>query len=724
MPRLTRRFVVLASGFATMALQMCAVRLLAPWVGSSSLVWATTIGLSLLAMSLGYLLGGRLADRTPDGRVLARTLLAAAVLTALIPAIAEVLLPHATLGIDDAAWASVAGTGLGFLVMFFAPALLLGITPPFVIRHTVDAVESGGRTVGHLYALSTVGSILGTVLTALVLVQWVGTRATLFALAGLLLLAALAASRLGIARRPAARGEAALHGEVALPTRAPGAIPLGLAGVIVVVEGTAMMATEMSVARLVAPFFGASHAVWAVIIAVVMGSIALGSVLGGRLADRFPRLPALVVLLATAGAAVALLPFAAAPIMRLSTGGIDDVAVGTVVGAFLGTMAVLVVPVTLLGMVPPWTLRLALPGVEAAGRTSGRLYALSTAGALIGTFASVLWLIPALGTRRTMLLFAGALALLALYLLLSNVTDTPGRVAVAVPVAGVLLVAALAFAPTGLVKPLDDAKVVSEAESRYQFIQVVEGASGRRVLQLNEGWAVHSVYSPDTVLTGGIWDHFLVLPSLADDPERMLIIGNAAGTAPRAFREYWPDIHIDGVELDAEVTAQGRRWFDMTGDNLTVTTADGRPFLDRADGRTWDVIHIDAYRQPYIPFYLTTREFFGLAKSRLAPGGVLSINVGSTPDDPRINEAVAATMRDVFGHVARYRAETYNEVIIAKVDGDEPRVGQAPSPDLDELFANFDTGMRPVEPDADRVLTDDRAAVEWMTDRMIFGEAG
>src|SRR6476620_6741096 len=98
------RLVVLLSGTATMALQMCAVRLLAPWVGASSIVWATIIGLSLLAMSLGYVLGGRLADRRGDGRTLARTLAVAAVLVAVIPLIAPELLPHATLGLTTPAW--------------------------------------------------------------------------------------------------------------------------------------------------------------------------------------------------------------------------------------------------------------------------------------------------------------------------------------------------------------------------------------------------------------------------------------------------------------------------------------------------------------------------------------------------------------------------------------------------------------------------------------------
>ncbi len=740
------RLVVFLSGTATMALQMCAVRLLAPWVGASSIVWATIIGLSLLAMSLGYLLGGRLADRRGDGATLARTLAVAAVLVAAVPLVAPELLPHVTLGITAPGWADLVGATVGYVVLFLAPAVMLGVTPPYAIRLAIPNVDDAGRTAGGLYALSTVGSIVGTLLAALVLVQWIGTRATLLGIAGVLVLAALLSSRV----RAHVEIQPFQPREHADQRSGVGVIPIALAGTIVVVEGMAMMATEMSIARLVAPFFGASHAVWAVIIATVMGSIALGSRIGGRCADRWPTLGALVVLLSLAGSAVALLPFVASPVMRISTGGIDEVAVATVVGAFLGTMALLVIPVALLGMVPPWVLRLAVPDVAHAGRTAGRMYALSTAGALVGTFASVLWLIPMIGTRRTMLLFAGALVVLVVVLALGNRSD-PGIAERYFAPASLILVVALCFAPTGLVKPLDGDTVLDERESRYQFIQVVEDEpGGRRLLQLNEGWAIHSIWDPETVLTSGIWDHFLVLPSMlgvqpTSDGRRgpdMLVIGSAAGTAKRAFGELRPAVDMTSVELDTEVTDVGRTWFELEG---AVSAADGRPYLDRTDER-WDVIHVDAYRQPYIPFYLTTREFFELANDRLADGGVMSINVGSTPEDPRINEAVAATMRDVFPFVARYRAETFNEVIVgvkdpdvtleelqARVTASDLAVGDSPvyeDPELaDErrelrvLFNAFAAGMVEVDPDPDKVLTDDRAPVEWMTDRMIFGEA-
>ncbi|MCW2924334.1 MAG: spermine synthase, partial [Thermoleophilia bacterium] len=279
------RVVVLASGTATMALQMCAVRLLAPWVGASIVVWSTIIGLSLLAMSVGYAAGGRLADRSMDGRALARTLTLAAVLVAAVPAVAPALLPHVTLGAQGAR-ADLVGSAIGFGALFLAPAILLGVTPPYAIRLALARVDDAGRTAGRLYALSTVGSILGTLLAALVLVQWVGTRVTLGGIAILLLVGADAARRVRGLAGPDATDAAVVRAPELAAGSDAAVVGIRFATVVVLVEGAALMTTELAIARLVAPFFGTSQAVWAVIIATVMGSIALGSRIGGRLADR------------------------------------------------------------------------------------------------------------------------------------------------------------------------------------------------------------------------------------------------------------------------------------------------------------------------------------------------------------------------------------------------------------------------------------------------------
>ena len=732
------RAVTCASGAATMAVQMAAVRLLAPWFGTSVLVWMTTIGLSLVAMAAGYAAGGRIADRRPAGSTLAATLAAAAILVGAVPVAAPSVLPQLP-------GAEVAGVGFAYGLLFLAPAVLLGMSLPLAVRLAVGTVDAAGAAVGGIYAISTVGSIVGTLLTAMVLLQAIGTRATLWCIATLLVVAATTVRTV----RPL-RGIPVRQPEGAVPRTARRIGPV-LACAIVVVEGSATMGMEFAGQRLVAPFFGASQVVWAILIAVVMGCIALGSRLGGRLADRHPDPAALATLLAGSAAVIALIPVVVVPIMRPASGAIDEGAVAPLVTRFLVSMAVLGVPIVLLAMVPPWVARMSIVDAPRSGRTVGMLYAGSTVGALAGTIATALWLVPTVGPRRTLVILALLLVFAAVACLRARATsdlDVRTRVrALAICGAALGVLVLVALAPHGLVRPgREGGRVLAESESRYQFAQVSQRPGGRRVLQLNEGWAVHSVWDPRSVLTGGYWDRFLVAPSLlprsAARPDgvardRVLVIGSAGGSIARAFAAIRPATTVTGVELDPAVTALGRRWLGASG---TVHHADGRPFLRRTTAH-WDLIVLDAFRQPYIPFHLTTREAFESMRDRLQEGGMIAVNVGVTPGDPRMEHAIAATMRAVFPTVLELPVGEYNRIVVGLTERgvglDElrqrirvsPVVGRDINDATDQQRAllgvarTFEESLRPVDPDPDAVLTDDRAPVEWMTDRMIFGAA-
>ncbi len=179
---------------------------------------------------------------------------------------------------------------------------------------------------------------------------------------------------------------------------------------------------------------------------------------------------------------------------------------------------------------------------------------------------------------------------------------------------------------------------------------------------------MHSVWRPGgEVLTGGVWDAFLALPPLLGRPlERVAILGNAAGTTARALGVYYPEAEIDGVELDPAVSRVGRRYFGLEDNpRLTVHDADARPFLRRTDDR-YDLIVVDAYHQPYVPFYLATREFFRLVRERLAPGGIVALNVAAVPDDERLVRAI--------GRTARRRAPAGARVARTSLQHDRARV--------------------------------------------------
>src|SRR5918997_755649 len=488
---------------------------------------------------------------------------------------------------------------------------------------------------------------------------------------------------------------------------------------LVFVVGAGSLGAEIAAVRLLAPYFGASTIVWANTIGIVLVALSIGYWLGGRLADRHPHMRGLCLLALAAAALLAIVPFAADPLLDLGVEALDSISAGAFIGSLLGVLVLVAVPVLLLGAVSPYAIRLAVSTVEEAGTVAGRLYALSTAGSLAGTLLSALLLIPLVGTRRTFLIFALAIAVMAVWGL------RPVRRYAVAPAA----IAALIALPVGTLKAADTdgGRVIHEAETEYQYARVIEYPDGSRTLELNEGQAQHSVYDPDTVLTGDVWDGHLVLGFAAfdDPPDRVAILGNAAGTTARAFEEFFPGTRVDGVEIDAELSDIGRDYFDMNNPRLHLYHEDARPFLRRIDAR-YDVISVDAYRQPYIPFYLTTVEFFETVRDRLRPGGVLVVNVGHPEGQDDLEKVLTATIREVFPNVMRDPIEPTNTLIVASrvpLSADRLRGGVERLPAGLRVTA-LGAAAR-VEPPlrGGDVYTDDKAPVEWLIDKSIVDYA-
>ena len=182
---------------------------------------------------------------------------------------------------------------------------------------------------------------------------------------------------------------------------------------------------------------------------------------------------------------------------------------------------------------------------------------------------------------------------------------------------------------------------------------------------------------------------------------------------------------MDAVEIDGELTTIGRRYFGLGGPRLHVHTADARPYLISSNDR-FDVISVDAYRQPYIPFYLATREFFDLVREHLAPGGVAILNVGHPAGEQALVKVLAATMRAAFPYVMADPAEPTNTQLVASM---QPISGAI----LRRRAASVPAALRPTAlvtaatlepaPTGGSVYTDDRAPVEWLVDGSILDYA-
>lgn len=487
------------------------------------------------------------------------------------------------------------------------------------------------------------------------------------------------------------------------------------------VVGAASLGAEIAAARLLAPWFGASTIVWANTIATVLVALSVGYALGGRMADRDPTPAGLARIVLIAAVLLAIVPFISGPFLRISVDALESVNAGAFLGSLIAVSVLIAAPVLLLGMVSPYAIRLTVDTVDRAGQVAGRLYAISTIGSLTGVFLAALLLIPVVGSRRTFLVFALGLALVSIPWL-----RTRRLAATAMPVAMIGLIAL----PVGTLKAAGGDRVIWERETEYQYARVVEDDEGERRLELNEGQAVHSVYRPGTYLTGNYWDELLVLPfaGARPSPRKVAILGNAAGTTARALGHYAPQTLIDGVEIDGEITEVGKELFDLRAPRLRTHTADARPWLRRADDR-YDAVIIDAYRQPYIPFYLATKEFFELVRERLEPGGLVVINVGHPANSQALEKVLAATMRSAFGQdrVWRDPSQRVNTMLVATTAATPPaRALRSQLLTLpDDLRPIAAASARRLEPAlrGGRVYTDDVAPVEWLVDASIVDVA-
>ena len=494
---------------------------------------------------------------------------------------------------------------------------------------------------------------------------------------------------------------------------------------IAFVGGMTTLAIELSASRLLGNVFGNSNLIWANVIGLMLLYLTVGYFLGGRLADRFPRAEALLHVILWAACLSALIPLLARPIITQAAAAVFEAKAALALGSFIATLVLFSLPVTLLGMVSPFVIRLAVTEVGSSGRVAGQVYAISTLGSLCGTFLPVLLTIPEIGTGRTFLLFAGLLFAVGITPYLA-INRRRAMLYLLLALAIMLLAGPALAGP--LRAPAADARLLYHGESAYNYIQVQEDADGYRYLYLNDGIGIHSQWHETEIFYDRTWDYFLLPPYfneppfLASEVESLLLIGLAAGTIPRQYTAIYGDLPITGIELDPEIVQAGAEFFDMNAEsmpNLEARAGDGRYLLNRSEQR-YSVIGIDAYRPPYIPWHLTTVEFFAEVKARLTQNGAVAINVGRTETDRRLVDALSSTMLEVFSNVyALDVRQSFNTILVATrqpttagnlLENSELR-DDSVDPRLYDLLRSAAETLVPLG-ESELIFTDDRAPVE------------
>ena len=370
---------------------------------------------------------------------------------------------------------------------------------------------------------------------------------------------------------------------------------------------------------------------------------------------------------------------------------------------------------TLLAMVGPFVIRL-LARTDRVGVTAGNVYALSTVGSVGGVVATSFILVPRFGTRTTMMI---ACALTALVGAAGLSARRRSALLALVPLALLMFVPAMTW-PAG---------TMWVSESAYNLVRVARDGQ-RLLLVLNDETSVHTMRDEATGWTNRYYDAFALGPVLAGaQPRRLLVLGMGAGGSIASTRRVAPDIEIDAVEIDQKVVDAAVRFFGLplNDGRLRVHVADARPWLAR-NHESYQLIHLDLYQGgPYVPFYLTTIEFFHLVRARMDDDGLLMMNVFDISPTRDLLHATAATLRRVFPALLVLSTPHGNHMVLAfSREGHTAASARAQLERLEhregveQLARKAATSIADLVPPRDTIVfTDDYAPVEEMTRQML-----
>jgi predicted membrane-bound spermidine synthase len=426
------------------------------------------------------------------------------------------------------------------------------------------------------------------------------------------------------------------------------------------VSGAIIMAFEMLGSRYLNPYFGSGIYTWAALIATVLIALMVGYFLGGWLADRWPTHKLLAGLIIVAAVYLGFVPLAADGVLATIFDSVENVRTGSLAAA----LALLFVPLTLLGVYSPFAIRLTLRSTKQSGRVAGRIYGISTFGSVFGTLFATFWLIPTLGSRSITYLLAGV-AMLSGLSFLAAVPAIAGGMRRAVAALGpmVLVVVLVVWGALPALAQSKDIferydsgasheRLIEQIETSYNNIYITQRGDfitmSFRVRRRDETESVINLRDLGE-LPLPYTRAMTVALAFADKLDTMLMIGLGGGTTSRYVARHVKGIDVTVAELDRGVIKMTKKHFKLKeSPRYHIIERDGRVYLMRNRKVRYDVIMVDAFRGGYVPFHLLTREFYELLKARLTPGGVAVFNVhGNT----RLFESTMKTLTAVFGHV-------------------------------------------------------------------------
>ena len=447
------------------------------------------------------------------------------------------------------------------------------------------------------------------------------------------------------------------------------------ANIVVFIASFCTLVIELVAGRIMAPYVGVSLYTWTSIIGVVLAGISIGAYLGGRIADRYPRSSTLGWLLFLSGLGA----FSISPLTNLIGGAQFQTSLMTRI--LLITTIIFFVPSCLLGMISPVVVKLTLNNLEKTGNVVGKIYAFSTLGSILGTFATGFYLISWMGTRYILLtmgiililsalIFGGffrskkTLALFFLFLFLFALLPLVGLHVYATtnpeefsfptsPIESIKRMVGFAFKP-----PLEEETYFFK-ESDYYTLKLkksIKGNDGNPLESLVLDHLVHSytdlkdpLYIEYEYIR--MYEEMVRWQAKKRKSLKALFLGGGGYTFPRFIEAKYPEAEIHVVEIDPEITRVAKKYLGVT-ENTRIRSfnEDGRWFVMNCEEKgTYDFIFGDAFNDLSIPYHLTTKEFAVQLKNLLKPDGLLLANVIDSFKKGAFMPSYIRTLEEVFG---------------------------------------------------------------------------
>jgi spermidine synthase len=700
----------LLSGCAALVYQVVWTRQISLVMGTTVEAVATVVATFMGGLAAGSALAARFADARErrwlarryallEGGIAALALLVPLLALGARPLLAALYRPEA----PGSAALALARFGIAVLALL-PPTLLMGATLPFLIALAAPAPGRVGAVSGFLYALNTVGAVAGALGCALVLLPGLGLRGATLAGVAMNLAAGALVFALGprapdAAPAPEPKPKAKKQKRRELETATQASLPLGVVLAAAALTGFVGLANEVAWTRALILLIGPTAYAFAFILAAVVAGLALGSALGAAVLAR-ARQPALALfgVLALAGllelAVVHSIGASVLEVGEFVKRHVDD-ATGLLRGQLLWVLSLLVPPMALSGATFPLLTRLASERIAGAARPAGLVLAWNTLGAIFGSLLAAFWLMPWLGLERTLL----SLALLQLATGLLALLCAPWPLA-----PRLLLVAAAVLAFTVGFRKREpwDAELLSGGVYKYapyagaggveaavrsgELLYYAEGraatVSVKRLggtLSLAVDGKVDATSSGD-MLTQRLLAHVPLL--LHPKPKSALVIGLGSGVTAGAALSH-PLLRVDAVEISAEVASAARRFFAkvnkraLDDPRLRLLVSDGRNHVALTRER-YDVI-ISEPSNPWMAGVsaLFTRDFFQLARERLAPGGLFCQWAHVYNMSERDLKTVVASFQDAFPGAALFLINEGDVLLVGGAGGDSLRLDAA-----------------------------------------------